>query len=136
MTPAQMAEIHGACFTQPRPWSAAELESLCASPLCLVKTRAQGFAIARRAGPEAELLTIAVHPDARRRGKARTLLSALLEDLQAAGCEEIFLEVVEHNTAAIALYKAMGFGELSYRKDYYKGPDGGASAALVMHKTL
>ncbi|WP_069299550.1 GNAT family N-acetyltransferase [Neptunicoccus sediminis] len=131
-----MAEIHGACFTQPRPWSATELAALCASPLCLVKSCDQGFAIARRAGPEAELLTIAVHPDARRKGKARTLLSALLQELRATGCEEIFLEVVEHNTAAIALYEAAGFGKLSYRKDYYRGPEGGTAAALVMHKTL
>ncbi|GGA23670.1 GNAT family N-acetyltransferase [Neptunicoccus cionae] len=131
-----MAEIHAACFTQPRPWSTAELTDLCASPLCLVKTLDQGFAIVRRAGPEAELLTIAVHPDARRQGKARVLLTGLLAELHSTGCEEIFLEVVEDNAPAIALYKATGFAALSFRKDYYNGPNGKKSSALVMHKTL
>ncbi|WP_286134848.1 GNAT family N-acetyltransferase [Neptunicoccus cionae] len=131
-----MAEIHAACFTQPRPWSATEFRELCASPLCLVKTLDLGFAITRRAGPEAELLTIAVHPDARRQGKARALLSELLATLQSDGCEEVFLEVVADNHPAIVLYKAAGFTELSYRKDYYNGVNGSKSAALVMRKIL
>lgn len=131
-----MADIHAACFTQPRPWSAAEFADLCASPLCQVSTLEGGFAITRRAGPEAELLTIAVHPDARRQGKARALLTESLTELQSSGCEEIFLEVVADNHPAIALYKAAGFTELSYRKDYYNGVNGSKSAALVMRKIL
>lgn len=136
MTPAQMAAIHEACFTQPRPWSEAEFAELASSPLCIIRTADQGFAIMRLAGPEAELLTIAVHPDARRQGLARSLLTDLMADLKSRNCEEIFLEVVDGNTAAIHLYHSAGFENRAIRKDYYTGPKGQKSSALVMRKLL
>lgn len=136
MTPAKMAALHEACFTQPRPWSEAEFTDLAESPLCIIQTADQGFAIMRLAGPEAELLTIAVHPHARRQGLARSLLTALTTDLKSRNCEEIFLEVVDTNTPAIQLYHSAGFENRAIRKDYYNGPKGQKSSALVMRKLL
>ncbi len=136
MTPEQLADIHAASFTQPRPWSVTEFSDLLASERTRLVTRANGFALIQIAGPEAELLTIAVHPDARRSGQGTALMNDLLSAAKEANCEEIFLEVVDTNTAAIALYHAHGFGERAIRKDYYNGPNGAKSSALIMHKPL
>ena len=68
MTAAEMADVHAAAFTTPRPWSEAEIADLLASPLCFALTEPGGFLLGRVVAGEAELLTIAVAPDARRRG--------------------------------------------------------------------
>lgn len=136
MTPEQLAEIHAASFTQPRPWSATEFADLLASEQTRLVTCENGFALIQIAGPEAELLTIAVHPDARQNGKGSTLLLAALAAAKTAKCEDIFLEVVDTNTPAIKLYQSASFNERGIRKDYYNDPNGAKSSALVMHKSL
>lgn len=136
MTPLKMAQIHEVCFTTPRPWSEAEIADLAASPLCFVACADDGFAILRKAGPEAELLTIAVHPNAQRKGTGAKLLSTMLTEAKNSGCEDVFLEVVASNAPAISLYHGAGFEDLNYRKGYYSGPDGEKVTALVMHKPI
>lgn len=136
MTPLELADIHAASFTQPRPWSVDEFASLLASDHTRLLTSANGFALIQIAGPEAELLTIAVQPDARRSGQGRDLLTRALTSAKAANCEEIFLEVVEDNTAAIALYRTLGFADRAIRKDYYNGPNGTKSSAVIMHRSI
>jgi len=95
-----------------------------------------GFLLGRVAGPEAEILTLAVAPDNRRKGLARILLARFETALKAGNTEQIFLEVAEANHPAIALYRAAGFRDAGYRKDYYDGNNGQKSAALVMVKAL
>ena len=69
MTPEALAALHALAFTDtPRPWSAAEFAALLAEPSTLLVARTEGFALGRVAGPEAELLTLAVA--SRRRGGA------------------------------------------------------------------
>ncbi|MEJ6709113.1 MAG: ribosomal protein S18-alanine N-acetyltransferase [Amylibacter sp.] len=136
MTPEQLAEIHALSFTQPRPWSAAEFSDFLASECTHLLTSENGFALIQIAGPEAELLTIAVLPNVRRNGQGSTLLTAALATAKAATCKDIFLEVVDTNTPAIELYKSKGFSERGIRKDYYNGPNGAKSSALIMHKSL
>lgn len=136
MTPRDLAVLHAACFTQPRPWSVAEFADLLASDRTRLSTTANGFALIQIAGPEAELLTIAVHPEARRSGQGTRLLNDALNAAKSAGCEEMFLEVVDTNAPAIALYHAAGFTERAIRKDYYNGPNGTKSSALILHKSL
>lgn len=78
-----------------------------------------GFAAGRQTAPaEAEILNLAVHPSARRRGVARALLRALLETLDG----EVFLEVRASNLAAIALYESLGFSPVGTRSGYYAHP--------------
>ena len=48
--------------------------------------------------------------DARRSGVGRKLMQALLEQARAAGVRELFLEVLEQNPGARALYEELGFG--------------------------
>ena len=73
-------------------------------------------------GGEAELLNLAVHPQARRRGVARALL-ALLEG------RKIWVEVRESNTAAIRFYESQGFAVCGRRRAYYANP---AEDAILM----
>lgn len=97
---------------------------------------AQGFTLCRRAGPEVELLLIAVNPVQRGNGIARALLQTACSDAVLRGAEEIFLEVRENNLAALALYRQAGFLEIGRRPNYYAGATGSRYAALTMRRRL
>ncbi len=132
-----MAAIHARCFeAAPRPWSAAEFAALSESPGIVIVETTGGFAIGRVAGPEAELLTLAVDPPNRRQGCARFLLEALHAELTRHGVEEIFLEVAENNGAARALYNGCGYHEAGRRRSYYTHRGRTAVDALVLSREI
>ena len=83
-----------------------------------------GFVIYRAGGGEAEILSLAVAPDARRKGIASLLLRAARDDLLSCNIERIVLEVGEFNRAARALYGGLGFAEVGRRPDYYQSAPG------------
>ncbi len=80
-----------------------------------------GFVLARVAADEAEILTLAVLPEARRRGLARALLQAAMAEAAALGAAAMLLEVGEANAAARALYHGAGFLPVGRRRAYYAG---------------
>lgn len=82
-----------------------------------------GFAGLAVSGPQAEVLTIASHPEARGRGIGRTLLAHLIAEARVAGCEVVHLDVRADNEAALGLYASFGFTELGRRAGYYDGCD-------------
>jgi ribosomal protein S18 acetylase RimI-like enzyme len=55
------------------------------------------------------IANVAVHPDHRRRGIARTLMQAALELVTRLGGHWAALQVEAENTPAIALYESLGF---------------------------
>ena len=66
-----------------------------------------GFILARAAGGEAEILTLAVMPAARRQGIGRALVPAAARHAQGLGAESLFLEVGDRQPCrAGALYRA------------------------------
>ncbi len=132
MTPANMAHIHAAAFTMPRPWGEAEMALRLAEPLSIILTESTGFVIGRVVAGEAEILTLAVDPAARRRGTGKALVLAFLHDAGRKGAQTVFLEVAETNAAAQALYDICGFKVRGSRKDYYRDAAGRGVAALVM----
>jgi len=136
MTPAEMAALHAACFTVPRPWSAAEFADLLASPLVFVSSESGGFAMGRAVAGEMELLTLAVDPAQRRRGVGRLLVTAILAEAKDRGAGRAFLEVLPDNAAAISLYLQAGFTICGRRKGYYHPPGGPACDALILERTL
>ncbi len=81
-----------------------------------------GFVIARLTPPEAELESIGVAKALQRRGVGRRLIEALIEELDLAGVEKLYLEVRVSNTAAPAFYRSMGFVETGRRPSYYADP--------------
>ena len=136
MTPAAMAALHARCFTTPRPWTAAEFAALLAEPPVFATLAETGFALGRVVADEAELLTIAVAPEARRQGEGRALLDGFLRTARARGAETAFLEVAADNAAALALYRWSGFAEAGRRRGYYHSPGNPPVDALVMVKSL
>jgi len=69
---------------------------------------------------EAHVATIATHPDHRRQGIARKLLTYALRYMSKEGAVTSFLEVRESNTAALEMYRAFGYEVSGRRKRYYK----------------
>ncbi len=111
--------------TNAQAWSRASWASELAHPDALVLVYEAGdvligFASARRCGPEAELLLIAVRSEGRRRGVASSLLSALKDRLVVSGTQTLHLEVRARNAGAIALYLRSGFAETGRRRGYYR----------------
>lgn len=57
----------------------------------------------------AGLVSVWVAPAARRHGVGRTLVRASIEVARASGAPRLLLDVGDHNTPAIALYRSLGF---------------------------
>lgn len=95
-----------------------------------------GFILLRRAGDEAEVLSIVIAPSGRRQGQGQALLKASLARLAGLGTRSVFLEVAETNHAAVALYRALEFREVGQRHGYYPMVDGTRATALVMRCDL
>ena len=55
------------------------------------------------------ILGVQVHPDYRRQGLAKQLLTTVLTDCQRYGIEQVELTVYQHNHSAIRLYQQFGF---------------------------
>ena len=85
---------------------------------------------------EAEINTIVVAKEARKRGVARKLLSATFDRLRETGVGRVLLEVADDNAPAIALYRDCGFAEIGRRKRYYRRKSGREVDALVMERDL
>jgi len=133
-----LARIHAAAFAA--PWTAHDIEVLSAEPgvLALVAEDGpvRGFILARMAGEEAEILTLAVDPDMRRRGAGRALVLAAAAQTRLLGAGALFLEVAQDNPAALALYAGLGFEAAGRRTNYYARPDGGRIDALILRRAL
>lgn len=78
-----------------------------------------GMLLARATGDEAEILTLAVEPRARRQGVATALLHKALAEARGRGARAVLLEVSVSNAAARALYDRAGFVEVGRRPRYY-----------------
>lgn len=129
----ELADLHRRCFaTHPRPWSAPEIRDLLQSPLNFLIQTPLGFLIGRVVADEAELLTLAVAPEARRQGIARDLMTRFSATSLARGAVQAFLEVASDNAAALGLYAADGWERAGLRRNYYApGLD-----AIVMRRQL
>jgi ribosomal-protein-alanine N-acetyltransferase len=95
----------------------------------------EGFALARRTLEDAELLLLAVRPEARSRGIGRALVDAVADESRTRGAIRLMLEMRDGNPA-IALYSAAGFGQIGRRRDYYRGRDGSLHDAITLARPL
>jgi len=121
------------------PWSADAFARLLVLPgtvgrLAIVASAKgplpAGFVLARCAGGEAEILTINVAKDWRRRGVGRALLDAGIAAVGDAA--RLLLEVAEGNEPALALYRGIGFAPVGRRIGYYARAEGRREDALIM----
>jgi ribosomal-protein-alanine N-acetyltransferase len=96
--------------------------------------RAVGFALTRGVLDEAELLLLAVIPEARRNGVGAALLRSVVGDCGLRGINSLHLEVRDGNDA-IKLYRNSGFTKVGERRDYYRGPNGQSYSALTLRRS-
>jgi len=96
--------------------------------------RFEGFAVARVAADEAEILSLGTVPEARRQGLARLLLDRVIHEATVRGGRRLFLEVAEDNGAALQLYSSFGFLVVGARKAYYSSAVKPAAAALMLRR--
>ena len=82
------------------------------------------------AGMEADILTLAVIPEFRRKGLGRAMLHDLMAWARGKGANAFMLEVRVKNDDAIGLYESEGFSKVGHRNNYY-GP---GKDATVMRK--
>ncbi len=133
-SPEALAATHAAAFTQSRPWTATEIAAFLDDRFTHLTGDARAFALVREIAGEAELLTIATHPDHQRQGHGRRIMDEWMRNAAQRGATTAFLEVAEDNAAARALYLACGFGLVGIRKAYYPRQKEAAVDALLMKR--
>ncbi len=121
---AALALIHGLCFPEDR-WdeqALAELLAMTGASGHLIEDGAVilGFILDIMLIGEAEVLTLAVAPQARRQGVARLLLEDLFRRARRGGAGNVGLEVAADNAAARRLYQSCGFLQTGRRSGYYR----------------
>lgn len=138
---AVLAALHADAFAgqSDEVWTEKSLRELLAMPGALALLALQGgdpvgFILLRQAADEAEIITLAVQPRARRAGIARRLLTVGLDKMTGRGALHCFLEVAETNDTARALYASAGFVEVGRRPAYYRDAAGGRHDAVLMRK--
>jgi ribosomal-protein-alanine N-acetyltransferase len=132
--PAALAALHARAFAA--PWSAGEFADLLSQPGVVAIAESDGFVLIRIVLDEAEILTLAVLPKARRLGLGRRLVEEAAIAATQAGAARLFLEVAENNAPARALYDRAGFSQIGRRKAYYAAADGSRTDAVVMSRNL
>ena len=133
-TAARLAEVHAAAFSA--PWDAAAFEVLLDQAGVFAIEEAEGFIMLRAVADEAEILTLAVRPRARRQGLGARLVRDGATEAASRGAGRLFLEVADDNAAALALYARARFAEAGRRPGYYACPDGGRRDALILALNL
>jgi len=137
---AVLAALHAAAFET--PWTADAFAALLASPGCFALVAravdgsnpeisdgdgpAAGMILARLAGDDCEVITIAVASPFRRRGIAALLLDHAAVRAIGLGAVRQVLEVGTDNAAARGLYTRLGFAQCGARPAYYAETGGDA----------
>lgn len=83
---------------------------------------------------EAHITTLAVHPDYRRQGISKQLMTDLIEECYKKMIKYITLEVRESNIPAITLYDKFGFSTIGTRKNYYQ--DNNENALIMFTENI
>jgi len=129
----EMMTIERASFTS--PWSARffleEIQvSYAKSVLVEVEGRIVGYIIYWQLPKEVDIHNLAVHPEYRRQGIGRSLLSSAIDSAKGQDSNRVTLEVRKSNQAAQQLYHSLGFVERGVRKGYYS--DDGEDALVMV----
>lgn len=129
-----VAGLEKICFLD--PWSEKSVASELDNPLSywLVweeNGQVLGYVGSQTVLGETDMMNVAVHPDARRRGIAEALILALVDGLREKESHCLTLEVRASNAPAIGLYEKLGFAQIGRRKNYYRNPK---EDALILRK--
>ena len=131
---AAVAELEKLCFST--PWSENSVRSELTNPLSLWLVavecdRVVGYVGSQTVLDEADMMNVAVSPDARQKGVGNALVTALADRLKANAVRCLTLEVIASNEPAKALYQKLGFTQVGRRPNYYRNP---REDALILRK--
>lgn len=120
-----VAELELLCFAQ--PWSETALSILTRSGGFGIVALTDDFRLVGYGGmvtvlDEGQITNIAVHPEFRRLGVGREILSALIAHAESHGIAQISLEVRVSNHAARELYLQQEFRVEGTRRRFYSHP--------------
>lgn len=132
----QVMSIEKASFTM--PWSresySNELSNEYATYLvCDVAGKTAGYGGIWAVYEEAHITNVAVDPNLRMSGLGRALMQELENMVRWKRAERILLEVRPSNTAALTMYRSLGYIPTGLRKAYYSDND---EDAIIMTKQL
>ena len=128
-------KIEAECFVH--PWSRQSLEEYLNNPNAFFYVaseddgRAVGYIGTYIVCDEAYVTNVAVSEQYRRQGIGKQLVLRATENAQRNNASFITLEVRVSNTAAVSLYKSLGFVLDGMRPGFYRDPD---EDALIMTK--
>ena len=128
---AKLVSIHKESFEN--HWSEKDFINLLSNSFVHGILSPQGFILYTLIECEAEILTICIKEQDRKKGYASQLINCLLNTHPEL--TKIFLEVNQTNEAAQALYKKFGFEQIGIRKNYYntsKGPQNALTFVLKL----
>jgi ribosomal-protein-alanine N-acetyltransferase len=134
-----LAALHAKAL--PPGWPAADFAASCNNANRIVLKAAAGapmlgLAVLQFAADEAEILSIAVAEEARRRGIGSSILKASIAACRQRLVSYIYLEAAEDNAAALNLYGKFGFSTIASRKNYYEAKGAAPVTALIMRLDL
>ena len=132
----QIAALEKACFSD--PWSERSIATALSNPYSLwlgweEEGTVLGYIGSQSVPPEADVMNLAVAPQARKQKIGSKLLTALCDVLHSQGIDKLLLEVRASNVPAICLYERFGFEVLGRRPKYYVNP---VEDAYIMGKEL
>ena len=138
---AAMHVLHAASFPPAEAWSAWAFQDTFALKTTIGAAAERdgqlaGMVIAQKVPPEADILTMCVHPDQRRRGLATELLNGLCGLLGPYGIARLSLDVAADNDPALTFYGRMGFLEDGRRTNYYQRQEGMQMDAILMSRPI
>lgn len=134
----QIYQLDLLCFPKTIAFSRELFHYCLISPDCVCfgikqNQKLLGFIIIQaRTKEKAQLLTLDVAPDQRRKKIGQHLLEYAHHFLKSSGFKSIFLETAVNNHPALRLYQKLGYLTRGIKPNYY--PDG--TDAYLMEKTL
>ncbi len=121
---AEASKLHARCFSEKQYWSQACFDKYFSKEtvfgfVSICDAQIAAVVVLQKTDEVAEILTLSVDPDKRRKNIGYQLMLCALEWVEESGIKEIFLDVAVDNEAAILLYKKLGFREIALRENYY-----------------
>jgi len=118
----EVYKIERLSFQQPFPPSYLETLAYLSPETFIVASideHVVGYSASVLKGLEGHILSIAVHPEYRGLGIGEKVLRENIRRLKELGVRKVVLEVRVSNTAAIQLYKKLGFEISNLLRNYY-----------------
>jgi ribosomal-protein-alanine N-acetyltransferase len=132
---AVLAELQAQAL--PPGWAASDIAVFCGDSSRLVLKAMDGavllgLAILQFAADEAEILSVAVAQQARRRGAGSAIMEKAISICKERLISCIYLEAAESNGPALRLYEKFGFFTFTRRRNYYLSASPAPESALIM----